>query len=179
MTGGHTGSRLINEALVDILRPVIGKFIVIHQTGIVDFPKFQKLKIDLDPELSSKYHVYSLIPPKDWPEFLSRADIILSRSGANIVSQVLAIKRPTIFIPLSIAYKNEQYLNAKYAVDFGIAEILLEKDVSPESILQKLELVESKWSDMVSNVSAKSSPDKDASTKVINLIDKELKSLNK
>lgn len=47
ITGGSRGSSFINSLLQSILQRLLDRFLVIHQTGLVDFRKFKNLKKDL------------------------------------------------------------------------------------------------------------------------------------
>ena len=48
------------------------------------------------------------------------ADIVISRAGAGTVCELMALRKRSIFIPLKIAQKNEQYFNALEAQkEFG------------------------------------------------------------
>ena len=48
-------------------------------------------------------------------DIMKAADIVISRSGAGTVCELMALKKKSVYIPLKIAQKNEQYHNAMEA----------------------------------------------------------------
>ncbi len=77
----------------------------------------------------------------DMPQRMSEADIIICRAGAMTVTEIAMVGRAAIFIPLRIAMDNHQYWNVKPMVDAGAAEMIEEKELSPErlaEIMQRL-----------------------------------------
>ncbi|MBU4210597.1 glycosyltransferase [Patescibacteria group bacterium] len=102
VTGGNQGSKIINQNLSKILKNLNQKFTIIHQTGI------NKLKqINL-----SNYHPTQYVNLNDIGWILNRAQIIISRSGANICQEIIALKKNSILIPLFKSQQNEQLKNA-------------------------------------------------------------------
>ena len=68
-------------------------------------------------------------------EYLSAADLVISRSGALTVSEITACGKPSILIPSPNVTGNHQYFNAKVVADKGGAIIIEEKDLSEEKLL--------------------------------------------
>jgi len=118
ITEGSRGSRKINENFIDILPKLLTKFKVIHQVGSLGKVRFERIKAGFG-ELGKSYTVYGVIDPKDWAKILSKSDIIVSRAGANIVSEIIVIKRPAVLIPIPWSYEDEQTKNAKIASSDG------------------------------------------------------------
>ena len=138
----------------------------------MQYKKFSELRGKLAESLQNRYLVYATIKPVHWPNILERADILISRAGANIVSQVLVIKRPAIFIPLPFAYLNEQNANALFAKDFGIAEIIDQEDLTENILLTKINKITRSWENIVRKVKEKKSPDENSSFYVVDMVDK-------
>lgn len=70
----------------------------------------------------------------DMPQRISGADVIICRAGAMTVTEIAMIGRAAIFIPLKIAMDNHQYWNVKPMVDAGVAAMIEEKNLTPESL---------------------------------------------
>lgn len=174
ITGGSSGSVTINEAVEKILKKLLVDFKVVHQTGDLQFDHFNKLQANLVPKLRKHYRVYGVIKATDWPGVISKSDIIISRSGANIVSEIVFIKRPAILIPLKIAYLNEQEKNADYAAKYGIAVKILQDDLTDAKLLQTIDECLANWHKMVIRVQGKPSPDTYAASKVVDLLAQKL-----
>lgn len=74
------------------------------------------------------------------PEQLKSAHLIIARSGASTVWEILATKRPAIFFPFSAAADNHQYYNALYLKKCSGAWILKDQEQQPglETLLESL-----------------------------------------
>jgi UDP-N-acetylglucosamine--N-acetylmuramyl-(pentapeptide) pyrophosphoryl-undecaprenol N-acetylglucosamine transferase len=172
VTGGSRGSQSINQALEPILQKLLGKFNVIHQTGLLDFHKFESIRNKLPSEVRERYEVYSLIDPMQIDSVYKRADIIVSRAGANTVSEIMAVKRPSILIPIPFSYLDEQTANAVLASKFGIAKILKQDELSPDRLMKEIEEVYLNWHEYIKRSSKKEAPDKNAAIRFVDLIEK-------
>jgi len=144
VTGGSRGSETINRTVGAIL-PKLRNFVVIHQTGELDYEKY-KIKE------GKRYRVHSLVDPREIHKIYQRADIVISRAGANTVAEVIMTKRPSILIPIPWSIFNEQMENAKMARKSGVAVILAEKDLTPEELYRRILEVKKNWKFMVESV---------------------------
>lgn len=171
VTGGQTGSVVINTNLEEILSEILGNFKIVHQVGSFQYEKFLKLKNSLPSRIRKKYEVHSTISPDKWAGYISRADIIISRSGANIVSEILVAKRPSILIPLPMAYLDEQKKNAEYAKEFGIAKVIEQRNLTSNNLLKNIKLLDSNWKSFVSKAIKKKSPDISAASSLCDLVE--------
>lgn len=68
-------------------------------------------------------------------EYLSCADLVISRAGALTVSEITACGKASILIPSPNVTGNHQYFNAKVVADKGGAIIIEEKDLTDEKLL--------------------------------------------
>jgi len=174
ITGGSRGSRTINNAVESVLRKLLLSNYLIHQTGQLDYAKFLKIKAALPKTLSANYEVYPRIDPMQIDNVYRQADMVIARAGANTVCEIIATARPSILIPISWTYLNEQNKNAKYARDLGIATIIDEKDFSGETLLASLEKVSRNWNKMVSSIEKIDNPDISASQKLVHILEETL-----
>jgi UDP-N-acetylglucosamine--N-acetylmuramyl-(pentapeptide) pyrophosphoryl-undecaprenol N-acetylglucosamine transferase len=177
ITGGSAGARAINNLVLEVLTDLLNNYYLIHQTGYLDYKKVNKIKNKLPESKKSRYEVYPIIDPMQIDGVYKRSDIIVSRAGANTVSEILIIKRPSILIPLIIGNLNEQMTNAKYAHKYGVSSILLQDNIGGADLLNAIMKTEVKWKKIVENIKDKNSPDSGAAKKVVNellsLINKE------
>ncbi|MEO0255106.1 MAG: UDP-N-acetylglucosamine--N-acetylmuramyl-(pentapeptide) pyrophosphoryl-undecaprenol N-acetylglucosamine transferase [candidate division WOR-3 bacterium] len=67
----------------------------------------------------------------DMENFYSACDVVVSRSGAGAVFEILKIKKKAIFIPFPYAADNHQHYNALFAKRYGTFKILIEEKVDP------------------------------------------------
>ena len=107
VTGGGNGSLLLNNLIKEDLKYLEDHYITIHQVGqkfITDFEKFK----------SSSYIPVAFVG-QEIIDIMKSSSIIISRAGAGTVCELIALQKRSIFIPLKIAQKNEQYHNAMEA----------------------------------------------------------------
>lgn len=171
ITGGASGSMVINEAVEKVLSKILRKFKLVHQTGKLQYAHYKKIRKDLPPKLRKNYEIYSVISKQNWHKYISKADIIISRAGANIVSEIMVAKKPSILIPIPWSVYDEQRKNAEYAKDFGIAILLAQKSLTPITLYRAVVRINKNWMNILDDVKNKKSPDFDASSKLVELME--------
>ncbi|MGV6838928.1 MAG: undecaprenyldiphospho-muramoylpentapeptide beta-N-acetylglucosaminyltransferase [Planktomarina sp.] len=67
----------------------------------------------------------------DVPDRMSRAQLVISRSGASSVADISIIGRPAIFVPLAAAIRDEQTANAQELAQAGAAVVVQEDEFTP------------------------------------------------
>lgn len=171
VSGGSRGSQVINSELRKIIKNLLKRYEVIHHTGFLDFEKFSNIKKGLPKNLSMHYEVYKVIDPTEIEKIYKRADIVVSRAGANTVSEIIVTKRPAILVPLPFSYMDEQTRNALFAQKFGIVKIIKQKNFSSKSLSASIEDVRKSWTAMVNQSKKMVSPDIYASQKIVDLLE--------
>lgn len=136
VTGGSSGSHAINELVANSLDALLGKYTIFHQTGdskiYNDFEKLNKIKNNLAKEKSKNYSLVKFLTPKDSSLMLSKADLVVGRSGINTVTELIYLKKPSLLIPLPFSQKNEQKKNAEYIKDLGLSEVMDQNLLTPD-----------------------------------------------
>lgn len=136
--GGSQGARAINEAVVQFLKAypqMLDQISIKHQTGSRDYTRMKAEYGVLSEKMELVEYIHNM------PQELHRADIVICRSGASTVAEVISCRKPAIFIPLPTAADNHQYKNAKVIVDQKGAYLLEQKDLTPQrlhTVLQDL-----------------------------------------
>jgi len=151
ITGGSSGAQRINSVVGEALFDLLKNYKIIHQTGKLDYEVFKEKRENFPSDLKKNYEVYDFIDPNEMPEIFGRADVIVSRAGANTLSEIAITKRPAILIPIPWTAYDEQTKNAKLLEKSGIAVILEEKDLNAESLLKNIKNVVKNWDRMVKN----------------------------
>lgn len=135
ITGGKQGSHTINAAVFEILPKLTSRFTVIHQTGTStlynDLAQAKKFA-------SPKYKPFGY-DSQQAIDALAKAGVVISRSGAHITYELSYLKRKCVLIPLPNVSHDEQYQNAKVLADQGLAVILPQSQLSPESLLDAID----------------------------------------
>ncbi len=131
VVGGSLGARAINRAFVaalEILREKGKDPAVIHQSGETDYAHV----VEAYEQRGLEGKIMPFI--EDMAEAYHRADMVVSRAGATTVSELAALGKPSILIPYPFAANRHQETNALMLVRVGGAEMLLEQELSGESL---------------------------------------------
>lgn len=132
--GGNQGSHFLNTSIYKIL-PKLSKFQILHQIGTAnfggDFDKAKKIK-------QKNYLPTTYIDSQNIGAVLNRADLIISRSGANTVWDIAVLGKNAIFVPLPISAGSEQLINAHLLRDAGSCQILEQDKFNEEMLLAKI-----------------------------------------
>ncbi len=142
ITGGSSGSHAINELVEGALEKLIKKYRIIHQTGDAklygDFDRLIEKRESLGEE-KDRYIVTKFVKPEEVAQILEKADLIISRSGMNTVTELLYFEKPSLLIPLPISQNNEQGKNAQMLKDAGLSEIMDQQSLTPDILSQKIQ----------------------------------------
>lgn len=152
ITGGSRGSHAINLAVLPVLPALLKTFSVIHQCGLLEYPMCQQYVHTLGAS-AKHYTVSANYSSSQVDEIFAKADLVVSRAGANTVLELAALGIPSLFIPIPWSGGDEQLKNAQSMVDAGIASILPESEVSPQSLLREIEYMASHISDFLQGAS--------------------------
>jgi UDP-N-acetylglucosamine--N-acetylmuramyl-(pentapeptide) pyrophosphoryl-undecaprenol N-acetylglucosamine transferase len=127
VTGGSQAARLLSDmvppALAALPEPLRRHVRVFHQARPEDTGRVSAAY----SEAGISAEVLSFFT--DMPRRIAEAQLVIARSGASTVADVSIIGRPSIFIPLAAAIRDEQTANARALVEAGAAVLI------PESAL--------------------------------------------
>ena len=62
-------------------------------------------------------------------DYYSKTNIVITRSGASVLGELINVKRPFISIPLPTSADDHQYKNAEFYSKKGYGYLLEEKDI--------------------------------------------------
>ena len=130
ITGGGNGAQLINKLIKENFNILTERYLVVHQTGKQFFSDYDQLK---HPD----YIPIAFIGP-EMIDLFKLARVTISRSGAGTVCELIAVGKKSIFVPLKIAQKNEQFFNALEAHKKLGSIIIEEKELTDESFLKAI-----------------------------------------
>ena len=68
-----------------------------------------------------------------WPRAYAAADLVISRSGATTVAELAVCGKQAVLIPFPFAADNHQEYNARTLAAIGAADVIIQKDLTPES----------------------------------------------
>jgi UDP-N-acetylglucosamine--N-acetylmuramyl-(pentapeptide) pyrophosphoryl-undecaprenol N-acetylglucosamine transferase len=141
ISGGKQGSNFINHLIEKNLNLLLKNWNICHQAGsnlkTKDYQRLLKKRQKLSLELKSKYVVLDYV--SNFSNILSAADIVIGRSGAHTVYEILLMGKKMLAIPLPLSFADEQKKNAQKLETAGIGVILEQKDCSSKSFLQTID----------------------------------------
>ena len=70
---------------------------------------------------------------------MKNTDLIVTRAGASTLSEIIALKVPSILIPSPYVPNNHQYINALDLVKVNAAELIEEKNLNSEVLINKID----------------------------------------
>jgi UDP-N-acetylglucosamine--N-acetylmuramyl-(pentapeptide) pyrophosphoryl-undecaprenol N-acetylglucosamine transferase len=127
--GGSLGSAFINSIVSRVAPRLAGKYFIVHQMGEKEFT----------PSALPGYVTRAFIG-EELPDIMAAASLVVSRSGANTLSELAALGKPMMLIPLPTAgSRGDQLRNAEVFRKAGAAVVLREEKTTPESFLTAVE----------------------------------------
>ena len=135
--GGSQGSVTINRAIVKALGEITKTAQVVHVTG----------KNDYESTISeagkrgfksghSKYMAIPFLNREEMADMYSIASLVISRAGANSITEIAANKLVSILIPFE---SHDQPMNAFHLAKKGGALVLEELNLGPHILVSKIE----------------------------------------
>lgn len=142
ITGGGNGSLLLNEAVKKELKELKERYFVFHQVGS-QFVKEYSVYND-ENYLAVDFIGTGMI------DLYKKATVIVSRAGAGTVCELIALGKPSVFVPLKIAQHNEQYHNAMEA-NHKVGSLVISEDDFKNFKLSTINLPDNKISSEKTN----------------------------
>lgn len=124
--GGGSGSAKINRALREIIFNLCRTYNVIHLCGkgkTVNCNIYGYKQIEFCDDMGLIY---------------ACADYAVARCGSNSANELIALKIPTLFIPLEEGSRGDQVVNAEYFKSKGLCRVLSEKQLTSQSLEQSI-----------------------------------------
>lgn len=145
ITGGSSGAHFINQLTENCLENLLSKYRIIHQTGSAseyrDFERLITLKNTLPVQYQKRYYPAKFIKPDDVGAIMESAQLVISRSGINTVTELLFFGKTCLLIPLPHGQRNEQLKNAQFLQKTGIGEYMTENELTTVKFLTKIESI--------------------------------------
>ena len=137
VTAGSNGALVFNETMPRIAARLLEEapgLTIVHQSGprAVEATRAAYAASGADP---ARWRVEAFLT--DMPAQYAAADVVLARSGST-VAELCAAGKPSLLVPFAGAADDHQRKNAEVLVEAGAAEMLLQKDVTAESLFAAL-----------------------------------------
>ncbi len=128
--GGSLGAKCINEIVRESLDELLKTFYIVHVCG--------SGKVDASYNNMPGYKQFEYVD-EELPDLFAASSLIISRAGANVIYEILALKKPALLIPLGTNQsRGDQILNAQSFKRRGFSETLLEEELSRNSLINDI-----------------------------------------
>lgn len=128
--GGSLGAVAINESIRSILPRLTTRFQVIHICG--------KGNIDAKYDNYDGYKQFEYVG-EELAHLMAACTIVVSRAGANAIHELLALRKPTLLIPLPLsASRGDQIDNAKSFERQGFSKVLFQENMTDDSLYSSI-----------------------------------------
>tara|TARA_Y100001970_G_C14259761_1_gene879065 strand:- start:12415 stop:13491 length:1077 start_codon:yes stop_codon:yes gene_type:complete len=125
--GGSQGSIPLNKMVRRIFRDLLSRGCrIIHIIGNKDYERYS----DNHPNLIEVSFTENI------PSLMQNADIVISRSGAGTIFELIACKVPSVLIPFPQSRKSHQEFNALFLAKQG-GSIIVKQDLDESFLLKK------------------------------------------
>lgn len=124
--GGSQGASFLNDVMPKALHLVSFPLQVIHFTGKghIEYPNVSHAVKPFESEMHLAYLA---------------ADVVVCRSGAATIGELIAHQKRALLIPFPLASENHQWVNAHFLVQkLTAASILAQKDATPDRIAKEI-----------------------------------------
>ncbi|MDO9399132.1 MAG: undecaprenyldiphospho-muramoylpentapeptide beta-N-acetylglucosaminyltransferase, partial [bacterium] len=127
--GGGTGAMAINKLVWESLSELTKFCQIIHLTG--------KNKVITNYELQiTNYIKYEFLDVEQMAEVYNLADIVVSRCGLGVLSELSYLGKPTILIPLPDSHQED---NADIFIKAQAAIVLKQKELTSKKLINEIE----------------------------------------
>lgn len=124
--GGGTGSLALNNLIKKTWPRLKSHWQVVHISG-----HQQEFKQPIDPD----YRHFSFLPNKDLIALMSIADLLLSRAGLGIITEMSALALPAIIVPMPNSHQEN---NAQILAENEAAWVIKQADLTVDKLTEKL-----------------------------------------
>ena len=125
VTGGSLGARSINNAALEAFK--MSDFEVLHLAGERDFGGLSAPR--------EGYHLFGYV--EDFGDAVIASDIAVARAGGSVF-ELAAGGCPAILVPYPQAAGDHQTGNARWMERAGAAEVVLDSDLTPELLRERV-----------------------------------------
>ncbi len=139
--GGSQGAQIINQRIMSILKELVKRYQVIHQTGVNNFKRIKQEGERQGYKFGhSDYYPLPFIG-EELKHFFALADVVISRSGSSAIAEIAANRKPSILIPLATSANNHQQINAFEVARVNGAIVLEEGNLRKTLLLKSIKKI--------------------------------------
>jgi len=138
--GGSQGAEKINGAVLEGLKNLVEKYIIIHQTGKnnITEAKITAEAVLFDSTHKARYRPFDYLDSLTLRMAAGAASVVVSRAGSTIF-EIAAWGVPAIIIPINERVSRDQYSNAFAYARAGGCEVIEENNLTPNLLASEIE----------------------------------------
>lgn len=125
--GGGTGALALNQLIAKTWPMIKGRWQVIHIAG--KNKSFKNYIIDKD------YRFFNFLPNKDLIGLMAVADLIVSRAGLGVLTEISALSKPSIIVAMPNSHQED---NANLLKKEKAAWVIKQEHLEAETLVDKL-----------------------------------------
>ncbi len=137
VTGGSQGAQSINSTVLAALPALLVRAQVIHLTGEQDIERVRFATRALDGESKERYKPFAFLT-STMAAALAVSDIVITRAGANSITELAALHKAAIIIP-NYLHAGHQEANGRVLKKAGAARVLNERTLTPEQLVKQVD----------------------------------------
>ncbi|MDY3929893.1 MAG: undecaprenyldiphospho-muramoylpentapeptide beta-N-acetylglucosaminyltransferase [Clostridia bacterium] len=134
--GGSLGASKINENVVKIIPELIkdNKVQLLFGTGERNFEEIinELNNVKLSDDIKIVPYINNMHTA------MAAADLVVCRSGAITLSEIAALRKPSVLIPSPNVVRNHQEQNAREFEKMGAAAVICENELTPDVLYNKI-----------------------------------------
>jgi len=140
--GGSTGSKFINESIMDVLHDLVKKYQIIHQTGPNNISVIQETAnvVLQDSQFKNRYKAFPYLNVVNLRRASGVADLLISRAGSTIF-EIASWGKPSIIVPIPEPTSHDQRSNAYAYARTGAAIVIEEKNMAPGVLISEIDRI--------------------------------------
>ena len=150
ITGGSLGATALNEAVYSNLDELCKQFDIVHLVG-----KNNK-------KLITRPHYYQIPFSNNIADYFAWADLCITRGGANALFELVALKIPSLVVPLPKGIsRGDQVDNANYFKALGCVKVLSQETITqdPTQLVKELTALRLEKNKFIENCKAQKNID--------------------
>lgn len=129
---GSLGASKVNDFLVKTMSLFNNKnYEILYVTGKIDYDKIKQINFPKNVKVVPYIEKITRV--------MKRTDIIVTRAGASTLSEIIALKLPSIIIPSPYVPNNHQYKNALDLVNQNAAIMIEEKNLKGDILVRTID----------------------------------------
>lgn len=140
ITGGSQGAKKLNEQVVNVLTNGKSRnYQVVFVTGPKQYKDVIQSIENKGYKIEDLQNVHILNYVYNMEEYMSVADVIISRAGALSLTEICIMGVPSIIVPYPYSAENHQVYNAQIIQNAGAGKVIIEEELTADKLNDTLE----------------------------------------